>query len=185
MVERTGDSPALREILRERTADEHERLDRGLSSLAFGTRAQYARFLSIQYAARHGIERWLETRGRNDRLPAMTPLIAADLDALGCALPETLAFDAPKFGDAIGASWVLAGSSLGNRAILSRRNKLGLHGPNDFISDRTMPQRFKELLVRLAQPVAETQSRASVLSAKAVFSHFLRAAEIEPERCAA
>lgn len=185
-MERTGNAPALRTVLRERTAQDHDRLDRSLGALAFGGQADYARFLAIQYAARVEIERWLrETSDAHSSMSAMTPLIAADLGALGLPLPAPLAWQAPQACDPIGAQWVLAGSSMGNRAILVQRRKLGLQGPDTFLSDTTMPEFFRALLPALAEPVQDEDDAAPVSAAKAVFAHFLRAAEIEPERRAA
>ena len=186
MVERTGTSPALRTVLREETAQDHDRLDRSLGVLAFGGQADYARFLAIQHAARIEIERWLErVQAAHARMPAMAPLIAADLDALGQPLPMPLAWQPPQECDPIGAQWVLAGSSMGNRAILAQRRKLGLQGPDTFLSDTSMPEFFRTLLPALAEPVQDEDNVAPVSAARAVFKHFLRAAEIEPERRAA
>ncbi|WP_162935731.1 biliverdin-producing heme oxygenase [Tsuneonella amylolytica] len=134
----------------------------------------YARFLQVQYAARLPIEAWVGTAvSAALRPPVQTPLIAADLAAIGHSPPRSApAFSAPAAG-AIGVAWALAGSSLGNGAMLADLRKRDASVPVAFLSDDAMPAFFARLRPRLQDPFADTDTRdAAIAAARAVFSTF-------------
>ena len=114
---------SLRDGLRSSTAKAHDRLDATMRE-ASGWSAQqdYASFLSIQLSARVPVEKWLERHAPPRLLPpAQSPLLAQDLTAMGYPLPYPagdFAFEPESEFSVLGAAWVLAGSALGNRAIL-------------------------------------------------------------------
>lgn len=182
---RTG-SYSLRAALKRDTASLHDTLDGALAdwALADGAMASprdYARFLAVQYRARKPIEDWVAHHlDPDDAPPPQAPLIRADLSALGVGIPPRSAqaeFAMPDGADPIGLKWALAGSSLGNRAMLAQRRKNGLEGPEAFLSDSAMPTYFKRLRPELEREVDSARGEAAVAAAKAVFARFLAALE--------
>jgi heme oxygenase len=180
----------LRHDLKSSTADLHSRLDARLGALDLADRADYARFLRIQLAARGPIERWCGAHLPAALLPpAQSALTAADLAALGviggaAAMP----FAAPPMcaGTALGVAWALGGSSLGNRAMLAhlRRTASG-DWPTAFLADPAMPAFWSALRPHLERSANAEETRAAVAGAEAVFAQFLAAADRAPLRAAA
>ena len=170
----------MRASLRAATQDDHEALDAALGALDLAERRDYARFLSVQLRARAGVEQWLACTAPGEWLPpAVTGLLRRDLDWLGYPEVRDTAptfTNAPSGADAwLGAAWVLAGSSLGNRMTerdLARRAPE--NWPMAFLRDTAMPDYFKAL-----RPVLEkTEANpAAEQGAKAVFAHFLQETE--------
>ncbi|MEE4201691.1 MAG: biliverdin-producing heme oxygenase [Erythrobacter sp.] len=184
---RKGDN--LRAHLRRVTAPLHDALDARMRPAGdWDDRTEMVRFLSTQYAARIGIEEWLSDHAGEFEPPRQTPLIAADLAAFDAPLPQA----APRFAlppsasptavtsdehrPALGIAWVLAGSSLGNAAMLKEMQR-ARHGrdawPQAFLSDDAMLQFWRALRLRLERPVGEDEARYVTLAAEAAFSHFL------------
>jgi len=142
--------------------------------------ADYARFLNAQYAARVSVELWLSmfaTPGLKP--PEQTPFIAHDLAQLGKPIPAAgPRFDMDFAGDAttMGVAWVLAGSSLGNRAMLhDMRLNLpeGTHWPHEFLGSQAMTRFWKELRSRVEVPVSQDKADEATRAARCVFEHFL------------
>jgi heme oxygenase len=156
----------LRLHLRAATMAAHDLLDHTMQAASgWQNRDDYARFLALQHAARAPIEAWLEHHAPADlQPPRQTPLIAADLATLKTAVPPAAAaFALPDdaaqtSGGALGAAWVLAGSALGNKAILKLRFWHGLRA-------------------RLERPAAPAEGAAAAAAARAIFAHFLAHAE--------
>lgn len=168
-----GVGRTIRNYLRSETSVEHTRLDERLGALVTGDVEDYAAFLAIQYRARKGIERWLEQHCIANAPPPQTGLIARDLGELGHPLP----FDTPDFvaaveAQSLGICWVLAGSALGNRAILARMAKLDASRPVAFLSDSAMGDYWRGLLPTLQRPNAESDMRGPRDGARAAFAHF-------------
>jgi heme oxygenase len=179
----------LRLHLRAATMAAHDLLDHTMQAASgWQTLADYTRFLSLQHAARAPIELWLESHAPADlRPPAQTPLIARDLAALGLALPAPAADFAMADegtagaevlgGEALGAAWVLAGSALGNKAILKQmRRASAAHGanwPSAFLGDDAMLAYWQGLRARIERPAAAEQASAAADAASAVFQHFI------------
>jgi heme oxygenase len=183
-----GPAEDLRLHLRAATMAAHDLLDHTMQTASgWQTLADYARFLSLQHAARAPIEAWLDGHAPADlRPPAQTPLIARDLAALGLALPAPAAdfamggegSDAGEgWGEALGAAWVLAGSALGNKAILKQmRRASAAHGgnwPSAFLGDDAMLAYWQGLRARIERPAAAAQASAAADAASAVFDHFI------------
>jgi heme oxygenase len=184
-----GPAQDLRLHLRAATMAAHDLLDHTMQAASgWQSLADYARFLSLQHAARAPIEVWLESHAPADlRPPAQTPLIARDLAALGLALPAPAAAFAmadeaapegkASTGEALGAAWVLAGSALGNKAILKQmRRASAAHGadwPSAFLGDEAMLAYWQGLRARIERPAAAAQARAAAGAASAVFRHFI------------
>ena len=175
---RTGRSD-LRSVLKRETASMHDTLDGTMGEEAIASPRDYARFLMAQHRARKPIEEWVERNlPAHAAPPAQAPLIEADLAALGQTIPvRHHGFSLPENADPIGLQWALAGSSLGNRAMLAQRRKLGLDGPEAFLSDGAMPAFFKKLRPELEVEADPARARRAVLAAEAVFACFLDALE--------
>lgn len=179
----TDASTDLRAHLRAATMAAHDLLDAAMQAASgWQQRSDYARFLALQHAARVPLETWLVAHAPRDLAPPLqTPLIAADLAALGVALPPSApAFDLPqsRSGNALGAVWVLAGSALGNRAIAKQVSRIGGgEWPTAFLGDDAMMGFWRGLRVRIEShgPSAEVEGAAD--AAAAVFAHFLAVAE--------
>jgi heme oxygenase len=175
----TGD---LRAHLRGATMAAHDLLDAAMQAASgWQTRADYARFLSLQHAARAPLEDWLAAHAPRDLdPPPQTPLIAADLAALGARVPPpapafTLA--APRTGELLGAAWVLAGSALGNKAIARQVARIGGgEWPTAFLGDGAMMDFWQALRARIERPVTAAEAASAADGAAAVFAHFLAVA---------
>ena len=102
-------------------------------------------------------------------------LIARGLAGLGLALPHSTAFALPQGAEPIGLVWALAGSSLGNRAMLHQRRKIGAAGPERFLADPAMSAFFSGLRARIERPASAELASRAVAGAQAVFSAFLAA----------
>jgi len=175
-------SENLRMHLRSATMAAHDLLDNAMQQASgWGSRVDYTRFLALQHAARAPLEDWLANHAPADLVPPpQTPLIAADLEALGKALPPP----APGFmrtraasGDALGAAWVLAGSALGNRAIAKQVDRIGGGAwPTAFLGDAAMMAFWQRLRARIEQPVPPGEADGAADTAAAVFAHFLAVA---------
>lgn len=187
-----GHRQDLREHLRAATMAAHDLLDHTMQAASgWHSLGDYARFLTLQHAARAPVEAWLDAHAPADlRPPAQTPLIARDLAALGLALPapantfaaasanaESGSADHGAAGAALGAAWVLAGSALGNKAILKEMQRAARgHGggwPSAFLGDRAMLTFWQGLRARLEQPASVADASTAATAASAVFAHFI------------
>ncbi len=173
---------SLRTHLRGATMAAHDLLDHAMQAASgWQTRADYARFLSLQHAARAPLEIWLAAHAPADLAPpAQTGLIARDLAALGMALPPP----APAYhaaggtGAALGTAWVLAGSALGNRSIAKAVTRIGRgRWPVAFLGDTAMMSFWQSLRTRIERPAAVAEAEGATRAAEAVFAHFLAVAE--------
>ncbi len=184
MPSTTSQGPAedLRLHLRAATMAAHDLLDHTMQAASgWQNRADYARFLSLQHAARAPVEAWLDTHAPDDlRPPVQTPLIAEDLAMLGLDLPapaEAFEMHLAAEGAALGAAWVLAGSALGNKAILKQMRRAsaaaGHAWPAAFLGDEAMLVFWQSLRPLLERPASATTASAAATAASAVFAHFL------------
>lgn len=175
---------SLRTHLRSATMAAHDLLDTAMQAASgWQTRADYARFLALQYAARLPLEAWLAAHAPRDLAPPVqTPLIAQDLALLGLNLPPArLPFAAPanpSAGAVLGTAWVLAGSALGNRTIARQVDRIGGGAwPARFLGDDAMMAFWQGLRTRIERPAAPHEAAGATGAAEAVFAHFLAVAE--------
>ncbi|MXO65273.1 biliverdin-producing heme oxygenase [Altericroceibacterium endophyticum] len=188
LVEYQKSSDSLRHAMRAATREMHDVLDNGMADLDLAEPEDYARFLRFQLGARAPIERWTrENLPVEDRLPEQIPLLLEDLTDLGkpFSLPNRT-FTLPDEADPIGLSWVLAGSHLGNRAMLAdlqTRNTQSL--PVRFLDDDRMIQFWKALKPELEQSVSAQRLTAALSAAKATFAFFLETMRAPGKRQAA
>ena len=184
----------LRQVLRAATAQAHDRLDSTMRSVAGWERVEdYAHFLSLQHAARQPVEAWLALNAPDDlHPPPQTPLIAQDLKQLGVARSaQGTVVEPPLLGNrsasatravALGIAWVLAGSSLGNRAILAEiRRKAAAsawpHWPELFLGDAAMLAFWKSLRTQIEDQSEMEEVEVATHAASTVFDHFLAHAQ--------
>lgn len=172
-AERSPHAATLRACLREATAPLHDRLDAAMGVLDLAIRADYVRFLRVQLAARTAIEPVLGAL--DGPPPAQAALLRADLAALGAdgdAAP--VRFDLPAGADPIGAFWALAGSHLGNLAMLRDLGDRAPHSwPTAFLSDPRMAAYWRTFREKLARPARAADP--AIAAGQAVFATFLAA----------
>ena len=179
----------MREGLRAATAEAHDRLDASVSGKDLTDIAAYSRFLQSQLSARLAVERWLTAHAAPaDLPPATAPLLVEDLQALG--RPFSLAparFAPPADADPMGAAWAIAGSQMGNRAMLAHMRKSGGGDlPTAFLADSAMQAFWKQLRPRLERPCDPPALERAAAAARAVFATFTLAFDAAaPERAAA
>ncbi len=184
-LQNIGSKLPLRVHLQAGTRTIHDRLDLAAPAAELGHAAGYARFLARQLAARAAIDEWA-----GQHCPALlcppptTALLRADLAELagGWAIggrpppPAREAFALPGRADPLGLAWAIAGSHLGNRAILARMRKAAVPGspslPVRFLADWRMGDFWRCLLPRLSEPVSATFAAPALAAAGAVFSRF-------------
>ncbi|WP_370031242.1 biliverdin-producing heme oxygenase [Qipengyuania mesophila] len=168
-----GVGRTIRNYLRSETSVEHTWLDERLGALVTGDVEDYAAFLAIQYRARKGIERWLEQHCIANAPPPQTGLIARDLRELGHPLPfDTPDFTPPASAQTLGVCWVLAGSALGNRAVLARLAKQAMSRPVAFLSGPRMGDYWRNMLPILERPAPPNERSSLLGGASAAFAHF-------------
>lgn len=191
-----GADQSLRAHLRAATMAAHDLLDHAMQAASgWQTRADYARFLALQHAARAPLEAWLAVHAPADLVPPpQTPLLARDLSALGVPLPPS----SPPFAPAqtpsrppvaamfhvhhlaLGAAWVLAGSALGNKAIAKQVTRIGGGlWPTAFLGDAAMMGFWQALRGRIDEPAEAGEAAGATRAATAVFAHFQAVAEAE------
>ena len=154
-----------------------------MGSLVLTDRRDYALFLQAQLAARRPVEAWCERHCPPDLLPPpMAAAIEADLADMG----EQGAVDCATFApghdaEPLGVAWVLAGSSLGNRAMLAELRKRAPESwPVRFLSDEAMPAYFRQLRSHIEKSVPPLTRDAAISAAQAVFATFQ---SVAPDVC--
>lgn len=169
----------LRQELRMATQDVHDRLDSSIDFQTLCDPATYKKFLLAQISARKPIEDWLSVNCPAEiRPPAQVHLLQRDLEAMGAEgeIDEGPPFALDEENGVLGAVWAIAGSSLGNRTILSKLMKQGCKDlPTEFLSDGTMPQFWKTLLQRIEKDASAETIASSCQAAHAVFDRFTNA----------
>ena len=183
-----NEAQTLREHLREATSHSHELLDASMRPASdWRSLGDYARFLTTQHAARLPVEAWLSRYAPAElRPPEQTPLLESDLDELAqttAAPRHEFELDYRADATVVGVAWVLAGSSLGNRAMLGDMKRAAPEGPSwphEFLSSRAMTDFWKRLRARVEAPANLTQAKEASRAATAVFDHFLEVARGGP-----
>lgn len=176
----------IRQYLRSATRASHDRLDASIEVSAFGDRAVYGRFLAEQYRARVPIERWALQHCPSDITPPPTAgLLRSDLADLGMSPPASdLPFTLPAGAEPIGLAWAIAGSHLGNRAILAHLPDAEAM-PTRFLESSEMTSFWRTLRPRLDQVYPQAFMKQAALAADAVFTTFIEALDPAPRSLAA
>ena len=117
--------------------------------------------------------------------PSQIPDIRSDLNKLDAPCTQEIQpFELSPEADPLGVAWVLAGSHLGNRAMMKGLPD-GADYPRAFLSDPRMAEFWRSLQPYLVEERPEPATAAAIQSAKAVFEHFLRQVENYPSKLAA
>lgn len=170
--------------MRAATAHSHDRLDTSMRPASdWRSREDYGRFLSVQFCARVPVEHWLSSFAPADlRPPEQTHLLVSDLINLGMPIPkagDALGLEYKGRATAIGVAWVLAGSSLGNKAMLldmQRTLPQGERWPHYFLGAEAMTEFWKTLRSGVEIAVDAQAAQEATRAATFVFDHFLDAA---------
>ena len=147
-----------------------------MGAMPVGDDASFARFLKIQYASREFLdagfaEQELDFLGSP---PSQLELLGRDLATLGHEPMHAhggASFVSPAA--ALGAAWVISGSSMGNRAMLTQRRKLGREHADAFLADHRMPAYFRSLLPLLTGEFDSTEQDQMIDGATLAFTVFL------------
>lgn len=174
-------------MLRTATRRAHDVLDASFAGDRLEDREAYGDFLTMQLRARLPLERWAAHHCPPTlRPPETTPEILQDLLALG--RPISLRHSElvmPANADPRGLAWAIAGSHLGNRAMLHGLRKADVQFPASFLADLRMAVFWKDLQPTLESRVSDTEAQRCVDAALAVFRCFEAALPPAPEKIAA
>lgn len=178
----------LRNQLRQATAKKHTRLDTAFGDLPLSSDRDYADFLLGQYRARKIVGTALAICPPFGIAapPCQLASLSQDLVDLGNKIrgaESDLVFATPLVS--LGAAWVLAGSSLGNRTIRTRRRKAGLRGPDRFLSDDSLARYFVELLAILDRSYTVVEVEQAIAGAHATFDVFAQSLRTQEREVAA
>lgn len=158
----------LLDRLRAETRERHAALD---TSLRIDSPAAYAAFLRASYAAVALVEPQLARIGF---VVERAPAIAADLAALGAALPAG-AEPPPTASDdaAFGAAYVLEGSTLGGLHVAQTVEALGITATRYLrLRGKLTAARWRAFLADLDRSGADAD--AACAAAAATFDHYAR-----------
>lgn len=171
------------QMLRSATAADHAMVDERFGGFALGDAADYRAFLEAHGRALPAVEAMLasgvETADDAVAWPAWrprTPLIAADLAALGAAMPLPLRFEVASDAARWGALYVIEGSRLGGQ-LLARSVPDGL--PQAYLAARHLPGEWRGLLAALDAEAAARDAdwgEAALAGARATFALYAQAA---------
>ena len=168
----------MREELRQATGEIHARLDKTVGHMIVSSEQEYGSFLLAQFAAHRAVERALAMQAPLGIAapPSQTPTLLQDLADLAIDPPRLLIeLTLDSASAALGAAWVLAGSSLGNKAMMAQRRKAGATGPSRFLSDVGLARYFGGLLHVLDRSYSESDTAEAVAGALATFTLFEKA----------
>lgn len=160
--------------LRAATGPDHDAVDAAFGRFDLTDRGDYAAFLTAHARALPAVEAALE---RFDALP-MPPhrreALAADLAALGIAMPEPLPFALADADAAWGALYVTEGSRLGGIMLAGR---VGAGLPSAYLSARHEKGAWRALLAAIDAAVTTPDAiDRAVAGARATFALYAQVA---------
>jgi heme oxygenase len=170
---------SVRVALRAATADEHTRLDAMFGRFDLGNPLAYPRFLRAHARALAPIEAAIAAVLGLEGWRLRTPLIVADLVALGEVLPPSLPLLVPNGARLWGMRYVVEGSRLGG-ALLARSVGAGL--PSAYLGARHGAgewRRFLDELERAAAGGGEAWRDEAIAGAREAFALFAAGAAQE------
>lgn len=173
-----GDAPArsARHALRAATAGMHERVDAAFAGFDLADADGYAAFLVAHARALPGIEAALTRPGGLPPLRPRTPLLVADLAALGRVMPDAYPVAAPAgAAEAFGMAYVVEGSRLGG-GVLAGRLRRDL--PHAYLSATHLPGEWRAFGTALDAAAAGDPSwiAQATRAAERTFALYRRAA---------
>ncbi|MCQ8185908.1 biliverdin-producing heme oxygenase [Parvularcula maris] len=173
-------APSLRFLLKQQTAETHQKTDDALSLLELGTPQGLAGFLRTHARALGVIEPFLQADGRYPAPPRLG-LLREDLAALGASMPGASLAALPPDTHPLGVAYVIAGSALGTEVLRRRWLDEGTEETRvayRFLSDDRMKGYWGRVLTALgeAQP-SEDEVEKIVEGAEAAFGIYQQAIE--------
>lgn len=168
---------SLRQHLRQGTAPLHDALDARVAQQSLADPEAYGDFLCRQYAARAAIEQFVSAALEAPFAPPPTlDHLIADLADLGRPPPpEGAPFALAADAHPAGLAWAIAGSHLGNRAMLAALTRQTTALPHRFLADPAMSAYWRDLRPLIEGDWPEEQIHAAVRAAQAVFMRFAQA----------
>ncbi len=179
-------SQTLRVCLRRATDTAHTTLDRTLADFDLTQPRDYARFLAIQLSARAPVETWCDRYAPAELSPPkQAQLLRADIADLEQVRADGLSGTGAVLEaglEPLAVAWVIAGSSLGNRAMLAGLRKSGASSlPVRFLSDPEMTRFWNSLKPLVERPSSQFDTVSMAASAHAIFALFQARADAWPE----
>jgi heme oxygenase len=164
--------------MRDRTRDDHERVDAAFTEFDLGSRATYTAFLRAHARVLPALERQLAPASLIPDWAGRTVALQNDLRVLDTPMPPEQPLDLP---DGTGARWgalyVIEGSRLGG-AMLARSVGEGL--PATYLRSTHAPGKWRSFLARMDDALNNPRDLdQAIASAKAVFVAYRHAAEQE------
>lgn len=179
--------------LKASTNTTHDRLDKHImASDPFANRANYAKFLEVQYMFNRDIDALYADERLQALLPGLadrrsTGLIETDLADLGMGTPQTtelpaIAEDAVNIPEALGWLYVSEGSNLGAALLRKEAAKLGLsddHGARHLAPGAGGPAAHWRLFTAALDAIELTdeEEERAIAGAKAAFAQVYRYAD--------
>ena len=156
-------------LLRAETAREHELVDAAFGRFALDDRGSYRAMLLAHARALPAAERALAELPFARTLPPRTPLLAADLEALGASLPDAPDWQPPGGAAGLwGALYVVEGSRLGG-VMIARGVPERL--PKAYLAAAHAPGQWQAIRTAIDAAVGNDAERAAMLAgARATFA---------------
>ena len=160
--------------LRAATASDHDTVDAGFGRYDLSDAGEYRAFLIAHAKALPAVEAWLEEIAGLAPVRSRRDALAADLAALGEAMPAPMTFDlAPSAAAGWGAMYVVEGSRLGG-IMLSRSVPAGM--PSAYLGAKHLSGEWRALLAAIDdQPADQAWVDQAIIGAKAAFDLYRRA----------
>lgn len=162
--------------LRAATASDHDAVDAGFGRYDLTDADDYRAFLIAHAKALPAVEAWLKDIPGLAAVRSRSEALAADLAALGEAMPTPMAFDLTHSEAAgWGAMYVVEGSRLGG-IMLSRSVPEGM--PSAYLGAKHLSGEWRALLATIdRQPADKAWLADAVAGAKAAFALYRNAPE--------
>lgn len=172
-------SPSIRDVLRRETRAEHEATDEAYSKLDLASRRGLTAYLQAHRLALSVAEPVIAAHPCGQDFPARVHLVDGDLLALGALPPAPKSLGLPSH--ALGAAYVVAGSSLGSQVLRQRwaaSPDPSVQSAGSLFGDARMLAFWKGFQPTLAASWDEAEDRDAVLlGARETFILFREALE--------
>lgn len=171
-----------RNVLRQETRTDHDRVDKAFSRFDLGTNDGYARFLGAQWLACREAEAWLASNAEAIppalQIPERSHLLVKDLADLGTSPPEHgLPYPMPmslSSASLTGVAYCLAGSSFGARVLIKR---IPEDFPRAFLASKLPDKAWQDLIRQIELVQLAGNLPAAISGARHTFRMFQAAAD--------
>ena len=157
----------LRDYLRQEPEADHRKIDTAFGQLDLTKPNDLAHFLRAHFLALSLLEPFLRNAAELPPMDSRLHLIQADLVILGDRCPELPAREVAALHP-LGAAYVVAGSSLGQRVLRRHWARSGdpdVRQAGRFLGDDSLTPYWKALQSELAQPSHERPDTPAILEA--------------------